>query len=255
MRKAKLLAAVLAVGIWGLASGGLAQQEAPATDSQQQPPQDKTVLERLNDFGHSIFGQPANNQADNATPQPTSPGDARQPSPALRVAGDRLARRADARHGSQRFRRSAQRAVGLAPGGRQLVALHGGGQRRAGQRGPGQFPAGLAAGLVAGRRQFGCRHAGAVAARAFAGVPRLGFQRRFARQPTPSPRPSRARGPVRVGRHVGGQSNADAGAAAADQRRESFASRLTTRHRRPPSPRQSPSSSSHHRRRRQPAAG
>jgi hypothetical protein len=75
MRTEKLLAAVLAVGIWGPASVGLAQQADAGPDSQQQqPPQQKTLLGRLNDFGRSLFGgQGTNNQTDNTTPPPSPP--------------------------------------------------------------------------------------------------------------------------------------------------------------------------------------
>ena len=72
MRKGHFPAVVVALGIWGLASAALAQQEALWPESQQPTRQDKPFLDRLSDF---FSGQPSSKQANKSTqPAPQTPG-------------------------------------------------------------------------------------------------------------------------------------------------------------------------------------
>ena len=235
MRKAKLLAAVLAVGIWGLASGALAQQEGPATDSQQQPPAGQNGLgaaERFWPFDFRPAGKPGQTArprnrlrrrtrshrppAPPATPCPTSrrptcapngsggpPSDRRR----LLIPWETIGR--VTRRGAAAASRSAQDQGSSPPAAP-----------------PASPPASSSDSSAAGTPEASLHEA-------FAGVPRLGFQRRFARQPTR--RRVRAAAPAPSG--SGGTSGGNQTPTLAPPRPAGAASpssRLTTRHRRLP---------------------
>ena len=55
MRNKNLLAAVLALGIWGLVSIAAAQQDDTSSDPNA-PRRPRTLMDSLGDFGRSIFG-------------------------------------------------------------------------------------------------------------------------------------------------------------------------------------------------------